>query len=158
MTASAKITAKTGKLEEFLKRVKKEAGRTVVKVGVTADAGGHREAGDGLTVADVASFAEFGTVTEPERSFLRATFEAKKPELKEMSRKLERMVILGTDGMTNEKALGILGEKLQLEVQETIRQGIEPELAEATVAAKGSTTPLIDSGQLIQSIRYKVES
>jgi hypothetical protein len=37
-----------------------------------------------------------------------------------------------------------------------VRAGIDPGLAASTVAAKGSSTPLIDKGELLSSIDYEV--
>ena len=53
-------------------------------------------------------------------------------------------------------ALGRIGLKIRDEIKERIRSGIEPGLAEATKDRKGSSTPLIDTGQLISSITWEL--
>jgi hypothetical protein len=39
-----------------------------------------------------------------------------------------------------------------------VRAGLEPPLQPATIRRKGSSTPLIDSGRLLQSFAYEVRS
>ncbi len=145
-----------GGLEEMQKRMKAARGRSVVKVGIQEDAGQHKGEGDQLSVADVASFHEFGTDTVPQRSFIRAPIQDGKVALQNLQATLLRRVILGSK--TTEEALGLIGEAAQAEMINAINAGISPELEQSTINAKGSSTPLIDSGQLKQSIRYKVET
>ncbi len=38
-----------------------------------------------------------------------------------------------------------------------IQRGIDPALKDATIAKKGSSTPLIETGQLINSIDFEVK-
>ena len=144
-----------GGIEQLQKSVKDAKGRSVVKVGIQEEAGGHKESEGALSVADVASFHEFGTEHIPERSFIRMPIQDNKKELQELQRKLLRDTILGSKSIG--ESLAIIGEKAQSDMIAAINAGIEPELDPATIAAKGSSTPLIDSGQLKQSIRYKVE-
>ncbi|MEM8168046.1 hypothetical protein Q4R38_18910, partial [Morganella morganii] len=54
------------------------------------------------------------------------------------------------------RAFAIVGEKLSGEVKRKIQSGINPELDPKTVARKGSSKPLIDTGNLLQSITYEV--
>jgi hypothetical protein len=142
------------KLPEFNDRVKSMA-NSHVKIGILEEAGAHQGDDSTLTVADVASFHEFGTVNTPERSFIRATVNEHRDELKTLSKKLQASILTGK--MTAKQALGLLGEKMQAEMINRINEGIEPGLDPKTIERKGSSTPLIDTGQLKQSIRYKVE-
>lgn len=148
------------KLPELTKKVEKMA-NSHVKIGILEEAGSHDGDDSTLTVADVASFHEFGTTDAngqthvPERSFIRSSIDDKRSELREMAKKLQGMILTGK--MTAKQALGLLGEKMQAEMIRKINEGIDPELDPATIKRKGSSTPLIDTGQLKQSIRYKVE-
>ncbi|MDF7681191.1 hypothetical protein PT300_11600 [Enterobacteriaceae bacterium ESL0689] len=49
-----------------------------------------------------------------------------------------------------------MGEKLAGEVKRKIQSGIAPPLDPKTIARKGSSRPLIDTGNLLQSITYEV--
>lgn len=147
---------KNGGLEDLQKRMKDARGRSVVKVGIQETAGAHQGEAEGLSVADVGSFHEFGTDNIPQRSFIRAPIQDNKADLQGLQRTLLREVMLGNK--STGEALALIGEKAQSDMVAAINAGIEPGLEQSTIDAKGSSTPLIDSGQLKQSIRYKVET
>lgn len=130
-----------------------------VNVGVLADKGGdavhENEHGDEITLVELAAVHEFGTATVPERSFIRRTFEEKKAELARIIKTLAGKVVKGT--LTEDKALELLGQWAAAEVKKTITQhDIPPPLADETVARKGSSKPLVDTGQLLNAITYQV--
>lgn len=126
--------------------------RATVRVGIMGDAGDEK----GVSLAEIAAYHEFGTATIPERSFLRSTFYGHAAEgLAKMCAKLSKAILEGK--MDETRALGLLGLWAVSEVRKTIRAGIEPELAPATIAAKGSSLALVDTGQLINSITWVVE-
>jgi len=135
-----------------LKRRVQDLGR--VKVGVPE---GPREA-DGTPVALIAAVHEFGhaELNIPERSFLRSTIRVKQSEYINLNRiNLVRCV----KGMISaQQVLQLLGEKAKGDVQRTIRNGDFVPLKPATIQRKGSSKPLIDSGNLLQSITYVVET
>lgn len=136
----------------LVKRVIKMArSEAILTVGIHDDAG----TTGGLAVATVASFHEFGMGNNPERSFLRSWFDEKKSDIADMMTKSEKAVYKGD--ITQEQALERLGLRFAAEVQGKIVGGIPPANAESTVARKGSSTPLIDSGHLRSSIKHKVE-
>lgn len=129
--------------------------RPVVRIGVLG-AGG--EARDDLTQAELAAIHEFGAprANVPERSFLRATADAKRLEWLAL---LERTLRLVTAGRLDlEAALGIVGQKAVADVVARIRRGagIPPPLQPETIQRKGSDRPLVDTGRLVQSITYEV--
>lgn len=148
------------KLKEFNDVVKKMA-NSHVKIGVNESAGAHDGEGPTLSNADIASFHEFGTTFEdgseniPQRSFIGSSIDELRPELKELSKKLQGQILVGK--LTTKQALGLLGEKVKAHIINKINSGIDPGNAPETIIRKGSTTPLIDTGQLKQSITYKVE-
>ena len=149
MTGQVKVNDRVWR--GVLKRVS-EMKRASVRVGVMGDAGDEK----GVSLAEIAAYHEFGTSTIPERSFLRATFYGHAAEgLRVMCEKLSKAIIEGK--LDEPRALGLLGTWAVAEVKKTIRASIAPELAPATIAAKGSSLPLVDSGQLINSITYVVE-
>lgn len=106
-----------------------------------------------VTLADVASFNEFGTRRIPARSFMRSTFDE---NLDAYSRWIERL--LPTLGITR-SAQGVaemIGIKMQADVTQKIVDLKDPPNAPATIARKKSTNPLIHFGHLRQSIAYEV--
>lgn len=53
------------------------------------------------------------------------------------------------------RALSILGEFHQEQIKEQIRLTRTPRLEQSTIDRKGSSKPLIDTGQMIQSVTHK---
>jgi len=134
-----------------LTRMLRKLGRTLT-VGIHEDAGNH-DGGD-LTVAGIGSVHEFGSGNVPARPFLRPTFDTNQNKyVRNLSRALGKDV---DKKRQPDRTLNALGASIVADVQGAIRSRIPPPLAESTVAQKGSSTPLIDSGQLINSITHKV--
>lgn len=141
-------------LENF-RRVKKlvselKDGRAYVKVGVVGEAAA--EGRNGLTNAQLAAYQEFGTETIPARSFINAPFESNKGKYKRALYELLPKVLEGALSVT--RALNLVGAAAAKDMRAAIRAGIPPPNASATIAAKGSSTPLIDTGQLLRSISH----
>ncbi len=130
-----------------------------VKVGILADAPkDHPEGwaggqGEPATLLEVAAFQEFGApaANVPQRSFVRATVDARESEIQSAQ---ARQIIAGK--ITAGTALERLGAKIQGMMQQRIAQGIEPENAPSTIERKGSSKPLVDTGQLRSAISYQV--
>lgn len=152
MAGTFKTSTKDKGYKAILETFKEVATKPSVKIGVLESAGDH---GEGLTVADVATMMEFGTETAPERSYIRSTVDQKFNIYLEKSKQLQAKVIL--QALSVGKALSVLGELIQSDIIKTINSGVEPENDPKTIARKGSSKTLIDSGQLKQSIRYQVE-
>lgn len=133
-----------------------EAPKGTVTVGIhEAEGGAAAEGGGELTVLDVANLNEFGTTRIPARSFIGAWFDETFDRNQEDVRKSSEAVIKG-ELPSMRVALERLGLKFVGDVQTRIKAGIDPPNAESTIAAKGSSTPLIDTGQLWTSIRHQV--
>ena len=101
-----------------------------------------------LTVSQVASWNEFGTNKIPARSFIRGTYTKRHKDIIDHVAKF-----LYRDPENLLEHVGLYVVSL---IQEEIRKGIEPGNSKYTIARKGSSKPLIDTGQLINSITYKV--
>lgn len=125
----------------------------VIRVGIFAD-DGSKQYEDGQTVADIANVHEFGLGHVPQRSFIRAYFDGNEVKLKENVVKLLESVVAGK--RTKEQVLEILGARIVGEIQQRISKGISPPLKKQTIDRKGSSKPLIDTGQLRASITYDV--
>lgn len=108
------------------------------------------------SLLQVAIVHEFGGGHVPARSFIRATIDEKKAEIRAEQEKALRAVLAGT--VTEEAALQRLGAFVVGLMQARIVAGIAPPLAASTLKKKGrKTTPLIATGQLRSSLTYAVQ-
>lgn len=147
---------KKNDLPDLIKRIKNEQAG-VVSIGVQGSKGeADKKGSDGdLTVLEVATFHEFGTINVPERSFIRSNDFRNKEKYKKIKQEVLNKFV--KQQMTLKQGLGLLGLRVEADIKEGITQGIEPELRPETIARKGSSTPLIDTGQLRSSITHKVD-
>lgn len=130
-------------------RIKRETAalsRKAVKVGIQSDGG---------DVLDRAFFNEYGTSRIPARPFVSTAFDENRDDLHAMKSRLWDGLLMGRIGA--DQAAALLGEHHQNQVQEKITSIQTPPNAASTVEQKGSTNPLIDTGQMRQSVRYEVE-
>lgn len=108
---------------------------------------------DGTQVAAVAAFNEFGTKNIPERPFFRQALRKSRDGVREIvateidSKKLE----------VGRGLAGQIGAHVAGEVQRRIVDLRDPPNAPITVARKGSSNPLVDTGQLRTSATWRVE-
>lgn len=128
-----------------------------VTVGIFAAEGDEIHEGDPLadpvTVLEVATANEFG-IGVPERSFIRAWVDQNETLIRRKVKELLGWVVKGK--ITEPQAMNYLGLWAQGEIQKRISAGIDPPNSPATVARKGSSTPLINTGQLRASITYQI--
>jgi hypothetical protein len=119
----------------------------------------------GITVAELAAIHEFGLGNVPERSFIRSFFDGHEKEISAMFLRLmkaEMLRAIRTGKPIADNAKRKILEKIGLwmvrEIQMRIANGdITPPLDSKTVERKGSSTPLIDTGQLRSSITHETE-
>ena len=114
---------------------------------------GRRKEG-GKSMPQIAFDNEYGTRTTPARPFMRTSFDENVEQLNRIIASEYDKVI---DGDTTVKkslnAIGLYGVDL---IQTKIREIRFPPNSPRTIAAKKSSKPLIDFGQMIQSVRHKV--
>lgn len=148
-----------GRTKALLKRLSRQATVLVGVQGKKAEAThkGAPEDSDGepLTVGEIASVHEFG-LGVPERSWLRGWIDENRSMIQADLRRGMQRVIEGK--LTKEQVASILGVKYVGEIQKRIAQGIEPPNHPDTVKRKGSSKPLIDTGQLRSAITWVLES
>lgn len=128
-----------------------------VKVGIIGAEAAEEHKGTGATNAEIGAAHEFGTSTIPERSWLRSTFRdpAKREQLRKLQARLLRELMNGR--ITVVQAMGLLGAWAMGAIKLTItRDGHFAPLKPATIARKGSTKPLIDTGQMVGAITWAV--
>jgi hypothetical protein len=138
---------------EGLDKLLRKLGDGAVKVGVLTGTGPHPKAGGALT-SEVAWWNEYGTERIPERPFMRNTVLLQGRDWIVLVRALLNQFVNGK--ITENRALGLLGEKAKSDVQDTIVSLSTPANAPSTVARKGSANPLIDIGHLRQSIQWQI--
>ena len=102
-----------------------------------------------ITTADIALWHELG-LGVPQRSWLRAWFDG---NTRKLIRKAQES--FKKKGV-NAKGLNLLGLWIVGEIQQRIADGIRPSNAESTIARKGSSKPLIDTGQFRTSITHRL--
>jgi hypothetical protein len=134
-----------------------------VKVGVIAELGikpkqergvaGVVKNSEDKSVVDVAFWNEFGTKRIPSRSFIRSTHDEQRQRLRSVKRKLGRQI---ANGMPVDVALGVLGEWMKTKQIQKIDRLRTPPNKPATIKRKGSSNPLVDIGQMKQSIHYQI--
>lgn len=110
---------------------------------------------NGASLADVARWNHWGTSTIPSRPFLLMALSGDRPDVQRAVKAVAKGVMQGR--LTTDQALNLLGIWGVKEVQRVIQLGVEPPNAPSTVQRKGSSTPLIDKGQLRQAISYLIE-
>lgn len=142
-----KITVKKDGERDLLARLK---GGTV-RIGILADA--PKEGGEGGSLLEVAAAHEFG-LGVPRRSFLADWLTQNEAEILGIVRGLQERIV--KDEISLEQAQEQFGLWAVASIQARIKSGIDPELAAETIARKGSSTPLIDTGQLWTSISYAI--
>lgn len=93
-------------------------------------------------------------VNIPERSFLRSTVaENKDVAVSALARGINDALVGNGDARA---PFETLGRNMAGMVQRKIQAGLSPPLSAATMARKGSSKPLIDTGSLLQSITWEV--
>lgn len=112
---------------------------------------------DGIPEAQIAFWNEFGKdgggdePSQPPRPFFRRMVADVTPQLSDWIEK----ALVATD-MDGEKALALIGEKLDTELVTSINELVDPPLADSTIAAKGFSKPLIHHADMIRSTGYEV--
>ncbi len=86
---------------------------------------------DGIPVARVAIYNEYGTSRIPPRPFMRPTVESQKPEWARATGKVVSQVLRGK--MSAEQGMTLVAQKAAGDIRHTITQVFEPELSPVTV-------------------------
>jgi hypothetical protein len=152
------VTDKDLGLKALFGRLKGAKG-LVLTVGVHGPEGAapHEDPGGGSgkrSVLEIGIVHEYGLGDNPERSFIRAWADENESQNNETLIKIGQAVVQGQ--FTAEQGLDRAGLRFVAEIQRRIKGGISPPLDPRTIARKGSSTPLVNTGQLWSSIRHKV--
>ena len=123
-----------------------------VKVGLMGN-----EEVEGVSVVDYATYNEFGTSRGiPARPFMQRTADENKEVVTQFTEHLVGRMIDGK--LTDDDVLKNLGMKYQALMQKTVRDAKSWAVPNApgTIARKGSSSPLIDTGRMVGAIRYEI--
>ena len=144
-----KVTDKNFNLEKIKKTLlalkKKE-----LQVGIFPDAIDDK----GGRIVDYAIANEYGTSKIPERPFMRSTADEKQENWSALMDKIVEGVTKGD--LEVERKIGLLGEQMVNDIKEKISSNVPPPLNPATIKRKGSSRTLIDTGNMRNSITFKI--
>jgi hypothetical protein len=183
MTIKTRVIDKGWK--RILQSVKKMHKGARVKVGFMHQEGTYEDSD--VTVVDVAIWNEFGTETIPERPFMRQTSQKMQPRMEQLSEKLLIKYIEGKTSIDSaldvmgltmvsayknainnwtsppnapatilQKARKAGRAKIESDIKRRTKKGESRESAEKSAMA-GYDNPLVDTGQMMQSVTYEKE-
>ena len=135
-----------------IKRSLKRMNTSYTKVGVQEGTQHKSKEGELSDLVVIATANEFGTKRIPSRPFMRNAMDKNQVTLFKTQLKMYSEVLAGTKNVRD--ALAVIGEVAVAKVKKEIRNLKFPPNAPSTIARKGSDNPLIDEGQLVQSITH----
>jgi hypothetical protein len=150
---SASVVFRDKGAKDLLSRLSQFATPATVKVGILGEKAAQTKS-ENVSVGQVAEWAEFG-LGQPERSWLRGWYDVQGQDIQKALRGAFQSVLTGR--ATRIQVLTALGERFKGQIQQRIAGGIQPANAPSTVAKKGSSVPLIDTGQLRASVSWKID-
>ena len=125
------------------------------------DIGIHPVSGEEMVT--IASAHEFGAIagknyqTEiPARPFIRSTVDERRDIYAENGKRLWQRIL--DKEITIFEGLSLLGQLVEGDIRRKIIELREPPNAPSTIARKGSDNPLVDTGAMVNSIRYAVKT
>lgn len=108
---------------------------------------------DGVDMVDIALFNELGTVHSPSRPFLRDSLNNNKDKISQFMQSAAKGIANGKSAEDVLKKIGTFQKGL---IQKEITSGNFVPNSPATIKKKGSSTPLIDTGKMRQSVNFVV--
>jgi hypothetical protein len=149
------LKVETKRLDSLIRRTKDING-TEVEVGFWDDRYGPEN--DNLPVAQVAAYNNFGTSFNPTRPFMDDTFEDMMYQIY-MARSVKQIFLsVLTNGRSTQRLLRTLGATIKELMQVTIQQyAADGGNSQKTIEKKnGRDTPLIDTGKMLESVRFRI--
>jgi hypothetical protein len=140
------------RLAAAFKRLESLSG-VVVSAGIQSSEGKLQTEAADATLADVATWNHFGTQTIPARPWLEVAQDRNRRKWAGLAGRVVKPWREG-DGLPE---LQVLSAVMVGDCQESLLDGQWTPNAEATVKAKGSDQPLVDTGRLVQSHRGAVD-
>lgn len=111
---------------------------------------------EGQSIAEYATYNEFGTDDVPSRPFMAASFDENVAEINSDFKRQADAMVQGK--RTANEALTVIGQKHAGRIQTTITgRNFLPRLAPSTIAAKkGSTKTLVDTGAMANAVHISI--
>lgn len=146
------LKVETKRLTSLIKRTN-AIDNTEIEVGFWDDRYGPEN--DNLPVAQVAAYNNFGTSFNPTRPFMDDTFEDYMYRAY-MSREVKNVFTsVLTNGRSTQRLLRELGGKIKELMQLTILEyAADGGNSQRTIEKKGRDSPLIDTGKMLESVRF----
>lgn len=135
-----------------IKRELKFMDDSYTKVGIQQGEVHKSERGELSDMVVIAAANEFGTKTIPPRPFMKNAFDGNQGGIFAVTKKMYSDVVQNKRSVKN--ALGVMGEFLATKIKTEIRNLKVPPNAPSTVKRKGSANPLIDTGQMVQTVSH----
>lgn len=129
----------------------KELGDLEVRVGFQH---GKATEEDGTDICDIAAWNELGTEHIPSRPFIRQSVDNNEDKINSFLQTRVRALAKGESAEDALKKIGVFQKRL---MQSEIKSGDFVPNSEATVRKKKSSQPLIDTGQMRQSVDYVIQ-
>ena len=95
------------------------------------------------------------SVTIPERSFIRGSFDNGRKQLAELCEKAIDIIVM--DRKTAEEAANYIGERAAQMTRDYIMAGIDPPKSDITMKTAKTDKPLYNTGRLYESISYEID-
>ena len=113
---------------------------------------------DGVSIAEYATYNEYGTKHIPSRPFMAISFDEGRAEIDADFKRHGDLLVTGKT--TAQAALTIIGQKHAGRVQNTITgRNIPPPLSPQTVARKkGSSKTLVDTGAMVNAVQIELRN
>lgn len=146
--AKGKGSAATKRLEKLTTEMESKR----IEIGFNQSSGSYK---GGPTVAEVAAWNEFGTEHSPSRPFMRQTMKDYQEAISKYAGKALKTAAAEYGDI--EPVLNKVGAYTKGKMKKEIRDGDWEPNAPATIAKKGSSKPLIDSGRMRKSIVYVIK-
>ncbi len=146
---ASKVTVKDHGYNALIQRLR--AATAKVTVGIHEADGSEPEGDGGATVAEVAAIQEMHG-----RSFVRPYVDQNEAALQSGLREAGQALVRG-EVQSIDRALNTFGAKAAAGMRDFVTAGSVPKADKPeTVARKGSSTPLVESGNLVSKITHKV--
>lgn len=137
------------KLQHVAKQMK-IAKKTAIKVGLPSDVGSYE---NGASILQVGSAHEYG-LGVPRRSFIRVPMDKEKAKIKNALEAGFKSVVNGGDVIQNLNKVGLIAQNISQTAFKNQGYGQWKALDENTIAQKGSSKILFDTGRLVQSVSF----
>lgn len=118
---------------------------------------GGSHSGTSLSMHELGMVHEYGSPTRniPARPFIQPSIKDNTDKYKKLMRKQAGLLLFRQTSLNN--ALSLVGEVAKADIQKYMLSASFTPLSAATIEKKGSSKPLIDTGQMRNAITYEVK-